>query len=760
MLPHDPLRFSEASALPAEGYQGKEINRLPRHAVFKPKATTPPPVPNDVKIKSLDSSCIEERQNLSISDVFRQIGKTLSNPISELAKESQVIHYYNNNYQCPTTEEMTNLLAINSVVDEVISMITALLPGSQPLVVTQSLGSVLFRMIADSIDNKQLNVDDLYEANDQLLTLSKSIVDTSPKNPKGKTIEDQLEVPEGLYFKNKKLSVKINGKERDLTTENGNYFANINGKHRKITYSSTNKKWIKTHKYIKTPGDNVSFPHRIGKLLSGSIDEKKLISIIPNQHGIYTLTSNKTTKSFHAIKIGNKFYRYIPENKKNVSLSGVIKTDHADIEVSQFDKQYFIVNKNNKLSVNYSPCRLGRSPNSSCLHLSDGLISKLKANRKNGIPERKIRGLKPSKNSPGLYESEKGKTYLKYDESYFKLIKLEDSAGDSKFMIAGKKIFGNKEITPVCFSRERGVNYINTPQENMMESTGMSKQEAISHIKTLPSSQRKEKSSKHNGLISLGYNDSIKDFHINSPTGLDIRENRYLNERWSLKKTNIRNKNFNKDHAIGSSIDVTFTMQYSKSRNNRYIEMPPLQWKENIAFREGDSKWSFQTDMYNHNPNSVTFLPWVNRYIEAYNFAKAKEKKSFNGNVKIYKNNMNPVGANDIKSASTPAEKVKIIQKFLSKNGGIMEITITDVPQIVKKEIAKNKERKLTFDIGFKDEAIAHFNQGIYLKTDGKMDVFVTTSDNIKLAKGDANVQPPTRVTTPREHHFLSGEVY
>ncbi len=486
MLQHDPLRFPEASALPAGGYQNKAINRFPRYAVFQPKTTTPSPVPDDVKIEKLDFSCIEERQNLSISDVFRQIGKTLSNPVSELAKESQVIHYYNNYHRCPTPEEMSNLLSITSAVDKTISIITALLPGSQPLVVTQRLGGPLFRMIADSIDNKQLNVDDLSDANDQLLALGKSIVDTSPKNSNGQTIEGQLRVPDGLFFKNKKLSVNIKGVDEGFTIKNGNYFANVNGKHRRISYSSKNKEWTKTYRYIKTSGDNISFQDRIGKLLSGSIDEKTLSSKSPNQHGIYTFTSKKSAESFHAIKIGDKLYRYIPASEKNVSLSGVIKTDHADIRVTRFDKRYFIVNEKKKFSVNYSPCRLGRSPGSSCLHLSDGLISKLKECRENGISERKIKGFKPSENNPGLYESAKGILYLKYDDVYFKLIRLEDGVADSQFMVTGKKRFGSKEVTPVCFSREQGFNYINTPQENMMESAGMSRAEAMSHIETSP----------------------------------------------------------------------------------------------------------------------------------------------------------------------------------------------------------------------------------------------------------------------------------
>ncbi|MGL6000540.1 MAG: scabin-related ADP-ribosyltransferase [Plesiomonas sp.] len=492
MLQYDPLRFPEASALPTGGYQDKEksvyINRFPRHVFSKQKTTTPSFVPDDVKQQSLDFSCVEKRQSLSISDVFRQIGKTLSNPVSEFANEYQVINFYNYYHRCPTQEEMKNLLSITSVVDKTISIITELLPSSKRLVVTQRVGGPLFRMIADSMDNKQLNVDDLSELNNQLLTLAKSIVGTSLRDLKGNAIESLLGVPNGLSFKKNKMLVNINGRNREIIIENGEFFTIVNGNPRRISYVPETKKWSKvitnkkTNRIVKSFGSNVYFDHYITNKLSGAIDKKNLYSIIQNRHGIYTVTSKQSGKSFNVIKIGDEFYHYIPENEKNESLSGVIKTYNSDVKVSRFEKRYFIVNEKRKLSVKYSPCRSGRSPGALCLHFSDGLIKKLHASKKNGIPANKIQGLNPSETQPGLYESAKGRFYLKYDDVYFKLTGGFDKKVDSKFMVTGKKTFGSKQITPVCFSREKGNSYINTPEENMMESAGVSREMAISHI--------------------------------------------------------------------------------------------------------------------------------------------------------------------------------------------------------------------------------------------------------------------------------------
>lgn len=488
MFQYGPLSILGANEFPVKRYQNKDIKRTPRNTVSEKKKTPPPPIPEDVKLEKLDFSCFEERQNLSIAEVFRQIGNTLSNPVSELASESQVINFYNNYHRCPSPEEMKNLASITSPVDDTISIITVLLPGGQPLMVTQRLGGPLFRMMADNADNKQMNVEDLREANDQLLILGKSIADASPKNSKVQVIESQLKVPNGLISTDNKLSVNIKGKYRELIYENGKYFAYINGKRRRISYSSGTREWIKkttnrkTDRIVKSLGEDVYFDHLITNKLNGALDKNTLGRINPNQHGIYTVTSKQSGEFFNAIKIGDKFYRYIPSNEKDVSLSGVIKTDNADIKVSRFDKRYFIVNEKKKISLNYSPCRLVRSPGASCLHLSDSLINKLNENKKNGIPANKIQGLKPSENQPNFYESAIGKFYLKYDDVYFKLVGGFDKKVDSKFMVTGRKRFGSKQITPICFSREKGNDYIITPEENMMESAGVSREMAMSHI--------------------------------------------------------------------------------------------------------------------------------------------------------------------------------------------------------------------------------------------------------------------------------------
>lgn len=266
---------------------------------------------------------------------------------------------------------------------------------------------------------------------------------------------------------------------------------------------------------------------------------------------------------------------------------------------------------------------------------------------------------------------------------------------------------------------------------------------------------------KYSGKLSLHPFQAIQDAQMASPAGLKFPVESPLNKAWYLENITVKNKgNINNSERVGTAIDVTFKMRYNKPKRGKYIEMPALEWNENINLKKGHTKWNFKTDMYRHKPTSKTFKPWLNRYVEAYHYAKAQDKTKFNGNVKIFDINMEPISANRIKNANTDIQKVRSIQQFLRKNGGIMEITITDRPSIANKEMLHNKERNLMFNIGFNGQSMAHFFQGAYWPTNNQKNAFITVSHNIKLAQGDVNILPPSDVSLPKKPYFLSGEIY
>ncbi|MGL9773483.1 MAG: hypothetical protein ACR5LG_04840 [Sodalis sp. (in: enterobacteria)] len=169
-----------------------EPQELPHAAAYvalpPPTTTTAAPVPDEVKKVKLDFSCFEQRETLTAADILRQIGKTLKNPVAALAEESQIIYFYQHVGRCPTEGEVAKLANITDKVDAVISAVVALLPGSQPLVIAQNIGGPLLKMMADDLDGKPVDGNDVEGANNQILLLAKSIVAASSKDHRGDPI--------------------------------------------------------------------------------------------------------------------------------------------------------------------------------------------------------------------------------------------------------------------------------------------------------------------------------------------------------------------------------------------------------------------------------------------------------------------------------------------------------------------------------------------------------------------------------------------
>jgi len=228
---------------------GNRIRHKQRYApvneriiLFKEEKTTPSS--EDVKIVKLDFSCIEERQSLSVADVFRQIGKTLRNPVSELAKESQVIHYYNKLGQCPTPEDIRKLEVITSRVDYIVSGVLTLLPGSRPLFLTQNLGGPLFKIIGDYIDNREGDIrDDIQEIAEQSPFIAKAIAEYAPIDNNGHVCDKDTFLPKGMSFYQGKLTTDIDGDKWGLSYEKDRFVATKDNEKRQVEYSREEEEW-------------------------------------------------------------------------------------------------------------------------------------------------------------------------------------------------------------------------------------------------------------------------------------------------------------------------------------------------------------------------------------------------------------------------------------------------------------------------------------------------------------------------------------
>lgn len=258
----------------------------------------------------------------------------------------------------------------------------------------------------------------------------------------------------------------------------------------------------------------------------------------------------------------------------------------------------------------------------------------------------------------------------------------------------------------------------------------------------------------HGGMLSSTLEEDRLTRAINSNTGLKLNKNIVLNKSWTLSTVKIKSSNVVNNVSIGSRVDVTLTLMY-KAMSKSFIDMPNLQWNESIKFKKNNNKWIYEANMFDHNPHSRFFFPWINRYIEAYHYIKSSDKKNFNGNVKVYKNDLGMISPNEIKHASSVKDMIRSVQDYLSKKGGVIEITLTDLPRLIRTYHTKNAERVLGFNVAFDDRSVLKFYQGISLPTDSEGTAFISMSDDIKLALGTANVTPPRRVTEPRVKRAL-----
>lgn len=283
------------------------VKRSPRHAVIqvKPTSTTPPAKRDDVKIEKMDFSCVDNRRNLSFPDMLRQIGRSFKNPVGQLANEAQVIHYVRAHNRCPTAKEIEHLSSITLVLDQTLTLVTGLISGSQPLAVTQTIGGPLFEMIADSLEGRETNVDELAEATEQFLALAQSIKKYSPRDQQGKILTNQLIVPKSMSFKNNKLSVEIGGRNHYLTHRDGSQFASYDGKYEEVSYSWKTREWFK-----------INTGKKIQVFLA---DGKTTVTLIPTQKErgweIYRRIDSETAQPFGESYVVSKKGRLIAYEK-------------------------------------------------------------------------------------------------------------------------------------------------------------------------------------------------------------------------------------------------------------------------------------------------------------------------------------------------------------------------------------------------------------------------------------------------------------
>lgn len=329
--------------------------RLTQHSpeamlAMPPATTTTPSYPDDVKIERIDLTCVEERETLSLSKILRKIGKTLSYPLTELAKETQVIVYYEKLRRCPTEKEIKELEFIAIRVDSFISFFVSLLPDGAPIVLLQNIGGPLFQLLADAIENKELDIDNVNAVNDQILFLARTSWQFSPRERNGEVIVDKIKLPAHTKFNNNALTTSINNDAFSVRLNNGQYMGWNRRSLRPLTYSPSEERWLfsepeaylfEVQYHEDMVNDYKVTPHYIQSMIKQNT-AKKTVFLDKKYNIMYVLKENDSYGKFIYLEQGkDKFNVECDFYKINGMNYGYAKKEGADNRVVRLNHTNF-----------------------------------------------------------------------------------------------------------------------------------------------------------------------------------------------------------------------------------------------------------------------------------------------------------------------------------------------------------------------------------------------------------------------------------
>lgn len=240
----------------------------------------------------MDFSCADSRQELSWSKVLRQIGTTLSNPISTMMKELQVFHHYIYLREgCPSPENVKMLTTITKGIDALQTQIITALPGSNLYMMLQLLIGPTLKMFADELDNKKINSQELMGFNQQGAAMIRQLVPTlsqselsklyPEKNPESKYImqlDDDL-LNKRFKLKDGDIHIDIDGNDSRIQANWHNIPVAVSENSvQRVYFDSEMRGW----KFSGVIPGGESFQHRKIKEFGTSINEfsdSKIISM-------------------------------------------------------------------------------------------------------------------------------------------------------------------------------------------------------------------------------------------------------------------------------------------------------------------------------------------------------------------------------------------------------------------------------------------------------------------------------------------------
>ncbi|UWS29361.1 glucosyltransferase [Erwinia pyrifoliae] len=261
-----------------------------RHQPRSLPLTTALPETDFVRKEPLDFLCAKERQELSFSDVLRNIAETLKSPVKKLVEESQIVHTYNSMKKgCPIESDRRYLADIMHYIDVVANKVMSFFPEFVPIMILQNIIPPVLQSIADRADGKKMDSDLIMEMNNQLLTLPMlfaSSLDLHGRNMLSEKKRERMSgiIPEKIKVKNGDIYVSISGGEfKMMRDEKGVYIYDIDRKSlqlrkKHIHYLRNSRRWmVGKNSKIMLPetGDIESSLERSQRLVTFARNESK-----------------------------------------------------------------------------------------------------------------------------------------------------------------------------------------------------------------------------------------------------------------------------------------------------------------------------------------------------------------------------------------------------------------------------------------------------------------------------------------------------
>jgi hypothetical protein len=236
--------------------------------------------------------------------------------------------------------------------------------------------------------------------------------------------------------------------------------------------------------------------------------------------------------------------------------------------------------------------------------------------------------------------------------------------------------------------------------------------------------------------------------------------------KWTVEKVSATSAAYDTSELYGTTFTAYYTLKYV-SGSGDLVEPPMLDWHEKFILIDHKAKerWVFEDNMYDLKPYSKTLEIWNARYIAAYDAAAGAPDMMIKGSSKLQTLKGVAVKKTDLDKAASGPEKANAVRKYLKKNGGILQITIIDIPSLnIPKAKDERKERLLLFDCGVVGGALRQ-KAAQYVEVDGAKPktgwkrtlTMKWDKTDLPLPTGFKEIPAPGNVSTKGDRTMMGG---